>query len=583
MDTRDCVATIYNERSNFIIVGLTGRTGSGCSEAASILESANFEDLNLKVPKNQDYHSKDERKYKIIYDYAKSNWNQFYVLRMSDVIFSFLLPYKLEELNEIFTAIVPSWPKEIMEKVIKDSDFAELYNAAHESFMKLRTSDNTLLRDNEEQLSEEYALISTIRNLHSTFKQIASKYSCQTTVNIQKEEKEITANAYSCLWQNMGNIIRREGDVKTATSDSKNMFHLARRANDFIKAIRNRNKKLKQYTLICIDAFRNPYEAQYFQDRYSAFYLISINTEDSERRRRLGYLTNEQIMSLDTLEYPGKLDGINKFTNQNIAACIELSDIHIYNPHSSTIERFYLTEQLVKYIMLMKHPGLITPTHIERCMQMAYNAKLNSGCLSRQVGAVITDENFSVKAVGWNEVPEGQVPCSLRDIEDLYENKDYDTFSAFEVEDEKFNTEISKVYKKSKSVNLSGRCYQYCFKDIYTTVTNQKNQVHTRALHAEENAFLQLAKYGGIGIKGGNLFTTASPCELCSKKAYQLGIRNIYYIDPYPGISVRHILSFKNIHGSKPEMHLFVGAIGRAYTTLYSQKLSIKDELELLL
>ena len=502
---------------------------------------------------------------------------------MSDVIFSFLLPYKLEELNEIFTAIVPSWPKIIMKKVIEDGDFTDLYNAAHESFMKLRTSDNTLLRDNEEQLSEEYALISTIRNLHSTFKQIASKYSCQTTVNIQKEKKEITANAYSCLWQNMGNIIRREGDVKTATSDSKNMFHLARRANDFIKAIRNRNKKLKQHTLICIDAFRNPYEAQYFQDRYSAFYLISINTEDSERRRRLGYLTNEQIMSLDTLEYPGKLDGIDKFTNQNIAACIELSDIHIYNPHSSTIERFYLTEQLVKYIMLMKHPGLITPTHIERCMQMAYNAKLNSGCLSRQVGAVITDENFSVKAVGWNEVPEGQVPCSLRDIEDLYENKDYDTFSAFEVEDEKFNTEISKVYEKSKSVNLSGRCYQYCFKDIYTKITNQKNQVHTRALHAEENAFLQLAKYGGVGIKGGNLFTTASPCELCSKKAYQLGIRNIYYIDPYPGISVRHILSFKNLYGSKPETHLFVGAIGRAYTILYSQKLSIKDELELLL
>ena len=289
------------------------------------------------------------------------------------------------------------------------------------------------------------------------------------------------------------------------------------------------------------------------------------------------------VLTPASLEYPSKIKGIDKFTNQNIAACIELSDIHVYNPYSFTIEKFYLTEQLVKYVMLIKHPGLITPTHIERCMQIAYNAKLNSGCLSRQVGAAITDENFSVKAVGWNEVPEGQVPCSLRYIEDLCENKDYDTFSAFEVEDEEFNAEISKVYKKSKSVNLNGRCYQYCFKDIYTEITNQKNQVHTRALHAEENAFLQLAKYGGIGIKGGNLFTTASPCELCSKKAYQLGIRNIYYIDPYPGISVRHILSFKNIHGSKPETHLFVGAIGRAYTTLYSQKLSIKDELELLL
>ena len=93
MNTRYCVTTVYNERSNFIIIGLTGRTGSGCSEAASILETANFEDLNLKVPKNQDFHSKDERKYKIIYDYAKSNWEPFYVLRMSDIIFSFLLGF----------------------------------------------------------------------------------------------------------------------------------------------------------------------------------------------------------------------------------------------------------------------------------------------------------------------------------------------------------------------------------------------------------------------------------------------------------------------------------------------------------
>ena len=578
MDTRDCVATIYNERSNFIIIGLTGRTGSGCSEAASILASENFEALKLRTPKNQDFHSKEERKYKIIYDYAKNNWNSFYVLKMSDIIFSFLLKYELKELNTIFTSIVKSWPNEIMEEVEKNDDFVEEYTKAHKTFFPLLSDDNTLLRENDKQLSNEYNLIKTISELHSSFRKIASQYSCKT------EGKGITANAYSCLWQNMGNIIRQNGDVRNSKADSKNMFHLARRANDFIKAIRNQNKKpTRRHTLICIDAFRNPYEAQYFQDRYSAFYLISINTEDSERRRRLGNLTNEQIMSLDTLEYPDKIKGKEKFTNQNIAACIELSDIHIYNPRSSTSERFYLTEQLVKYIMLIKHPGLITPTHIERCMQIAYNAKLNSGCLSRQVGAVITDDNFSVRAVGWNEVPEGQVPCSLRNIEDLCKNKDYDTFSAFEVEDKEFSKEISAVYKASKKANnLNGRCYQYCFKDIYTKVTHEKNQVHTRALHAEENAFLQLAKYGGMGIKGGNLFTTASPCELCSKKAYQLGIKNIYYIDPYPGISVRHILSFKNIHGSKPEMHLFVGAIGRAYTTLYSQKLSIKDELELL-
>ena len=135
MDTRDCVATIYNERSNFIIIGLTGRTGSGCSEAASILASENFEALKLRTPKNQDFHSKEERKYKIIYDYAKNNWNSFYVLKMSDIIFSFLLKYELKELNTIFTSIVKSWPNEIMEEVEKNDDFVEEYTKAHKNLL----------------------------------------------------------------------------------------------------------------------------------------------------------------------------------------------------------------------------------------------------------------------------------------------------------------------------------------------------------------------------------------------------------------------------------------------------------------
>ncbi len=47
-------------------------------------------------------------------------------------------------------------------------------------------------------------------------------------------------------------------------------------------------------------------------------------------------------------------------------------------------------------------------------MQLAFSAKLNSGCISRQVGAVVTDDNYSIKSVGWNSTPEGQTPCLLR-------------------------------------------------------------------------------------------------------------------------------------------------------------------------
>ena len=71
----------------------------------------------------------------------------------------------------------------------------------------------------------------------------------------------------------------------------------------------------------------------------------------------------------------------------------------------------------------------------------------------------------------------------------------------------------------------------------------------------------------------------AGPCELCAKKAYQLGIKKIYYIDPYPGISLDHIFQ----SGTKrPVVELFSGALGRAHHQLYTPIFPYKDEQELL-
>jgi hypothetical protein len=76
------------------------------------------------------------------------------------------------------------------------------------------------------------------------------------------------------------------------------------------------------------------------------------------------------------------------------------------------------------------------------------------------------------------------------------------------------------------------------------------------------------------------LFTTASPREQCAKKAYQLGIKVIYYIDPYLGISDEHILSA----GSQLiNPQLLNGVIGKAYHWLYDLLMPYKDELTLLL
>lgn len=76
------------------------------------------------------------------------------------------------------------------------------------------------------------------------------------------------------------------------------------------------------------------------------------------------------------------------------------------------------------------------------------------------------------------------------------------------------------------------------------------------------------------------MFTTSSPCVLCAKKAKYLGISKIYYVDPYPDISFSHIL-MAGPKKTRPEFILFTGAIGTAYTRLFTPLLPVKDEHEL--
>lgn len=108
-------------------------------------------------------------------------------------------------------------------------------------------------------------------------------------------------------------------------------------------------------------------------------------------------------------------------------------------------------------------------------MQLAYNTKFNSGCLSRQVGAVVTREDYSIQSIGWNDVPQRQVSRSLRDSMSYCKNKDSETYSKFEIENIEFSDSIKKINCHAKD-KLYGRCMPLCFKDVYNNIPGEKNR-----------------------------------------------------------------------------------------------------------
>lgn len=571
---------IYNLRLNFLVIGLTGRTGSGCSTVAEILSE---KDVKKLYSFYQDFNSgkidNNVRKNRIVHHFIQDNWKPFTVISASDVIFYYAL---LQEFDVFVSALVGagsilSTSGKISTNAISDNLKSSLntlkttFEALHKKAIECDSFLETKGHKGNEPKIDEYKKL--LNEEIPAFRKSLDEVLVQTLKKVVSKEL-----------QTWGNNIRKCNSIVLSDAAVKSPSCLAHKINQFIKMLRAQDKFMGRPTRIVVDALRNPYEILYFRERYSAFYSVSVNTEEKVRIDHLvqkGFRLQE-IREIDD-EERGKKDVALSFEKIDIDKCIELSDIHITNGDVKIDDNRYLVNQIFTYVSLILHPGLVPPSSLERCMQIAYTAKLNSGCLSRQVGACVTNEFYSVKSIGWNTVAEGQTPCSLRNLYDLLAKEDSNAFSSHERNDVSFNSYISKLALKYDSVSakdkLKGLTISYCFKDIHTTVNPKQrgNQVHTRSLHAEENAFLQLAKYGNVGIKGGKLFTTASCCELCAKKAYQLGIKEIYYIDAYPGISKSHILECGEY---QPKMILFTGAVGRAYVNLYNPFVPLKDEIE---
>ncbi len=631
----------YKLRKDFMIIGLTGKIRSGADLFVDILTQPKLKDEQLKFIKEfqkiyPNISDSESRKLRRITDFfnAENNWVQFEVMDYRSVVLLFILNYCYDEdittyLDNLSEWIIelgsykdfeyPRFGSDKLHEISKGSkeylrnEFKEEIKTALES-LDVNFTESSLSSFLKKD-STNFFFTEAFKNLNDTIFKSLDSFSPYLRYKL------IHVTAY---------ILRRFGTInlnkiKKDNPISSNLNYIYTIADVINRLIKN-NRKHNGSAHIIIDRLKNSYELMYFKEKYGGFYMVGTNSKNNVSYERIeekymSYecrtdleLNKKFIKELDDVEYKVDEFKAGLFEGFDVENCMQKVDYHTYlsksynldisidtyknaadlikNDHIPRTNEFYVYTpfliQILKLIALIQQPGLIVPTYIERIMQTAHIAKLNSGCISRQVGAVVTDSHFSVKGIGWNEVPLGQIPCSLRDIRDL-EDSNVSGFSNFEKgntkhvydDGESFKTKISRNYDRVSAnldEKLSGRPCSICFKTFHNEYEGVKNQVHTRSLHAEENAMLQITKYGGQGLENGNLFTTASPCELCSKKAFQLGIKNIFYIDEYPGISRDHIL-----HGGKdlkknPNLFQYQGAIGRGYQRLYKPFMSIKDE-----
>lgn len=639
----------YKLRENFIVLGLTGKMQSGASELKEILSENILTDSNRRFMTEfpdlykQISHS-ESIKYKRVSTFFsyQGNWKKFDVIEYKYVILLFILGHNYNDNTDCFATNISTWIKNLgTYKDFQTPRFCSEKSIAKGSTEYINSEFLSFLKSSLKKLNADKLNAFKDSDLHKEFKTNSIFFDPQFNkfaksffdkldeFSVYLRHKLIHVTSY-CL-RKYGTL-----DIKTIEEDKcnddrfKDIYKIAKLIDAIIK---HRRKNQNEQVHIIIDRLKNSYELNYFREKYSGYYTIALNRKDDSRINAIEIkitknCNSSRTSAKDNLDHLKNLDHTEylisefkdgKFEGFDIENCVQKADYHIWYDelfnHLSFYEQFNLEDgqltfnnkklektneyyiyqplliQILKLIALIQQPGMITPTYLERIMQLAYNTKLSSGCVSRQVGAVITDENFSVKSVGWNEVANGQIPCSSRDVRELIDDDfgDKSVYTPLELGETNHKYKDSKTFKEKikddlnivfddLKDNLKGRPCTFCFKSHHNAYEAKENQVHTRSLHAEENAMLQISKYGGQALIGGNLFTTASTCELCAKKAYQLGVKNIFYIDVYPGISNDQILNSGN---KKPNIYAYQGAIGRGFNKLYEQFMAPKDEINI--
>jgi dCMP deaminase len=240
-------------------------------------------------------------------------------------------------------------------------------------------------------------------------------------------------------------------------------------------------KKLSESQNYVVDSFRNPAEVEAFKRRPD-YVLWAVTAKPETRFTRIKARAREKDpMTLSHFIAVEKREAHNVDPNkQSIDACVRLADVRV--PNDGTIEKLHkqLTDRLKAVLKNIKRPSWDT-----YFMHIAQNVARRGNCLKRKVAALIVKDGRII-STGYNGTPRNTKNC--------------------------FEGGCPRCNAVGPSGQNLGDCY---------------------CSHGEENAIVQAA-YHGISIKGSTLYTTFSPCLLCTKMIINAGVVEVVYNQDYP-------------------------------------------------
>lgn len=220
----ETVDRVYDEVSRFIILGLTGRTGSGCTTAAKFLSSE-----DVSIPQKNDIYDafNDRKKYSIVSNYMRLNWTKFITIHITTIITKSILCLEFEKLAQLLSIVLDRPIEEVKEEF---GDFEDTYNIWHKEVVRFDAIDEKSQKDKELKVRTAWELY-------------FEKLPAFTQEFKRALQGKLGVDSYVLLYQASGDNIRASGAANDQTFRPENLFLLPRIINKLVKVIESKQKK----------------------------------------------------------------------------------------------------------------------------------------------------------------------------------------------------------------------------------------------------------------------------------------------------------------------------------------------------